>query len=216
MFSSTTSPTVTVLVSEKKCVYTIDKDVLIKASPFFKSCLTIGMAEQQNNEIELPEDSCEAFDILVGWMHDNKVSAIKNDDGVERAILAWVLADKYSMPFLQNTIIDQLGEYKPKKKRLNPEHVRFAIEEAGADSIMGCFFIDMLAGVMVCNDEEDPDDLEPQWLVKLDNFLAAGKVPSRLLWKIKGYCLYYDSGEEYNPCEYHVHRPGRRCARPKE
>ena len=109
--SFTSSDIVNVLVGKKRTVFKSHRHVLMKKSPFFHKCLTSGMIEEHTNEVILPEDSCRAFEIVAEWVYSAGTGVRVDDDNLITVMRAWILADKFCMPDLQNVLIDELGSY---------------------------------------------------------------------------------------------------------
>ncbi|KAI1610587.1 hypothetical protein EDD36DRAFT_329547 [Exophiala viscosa] len=97
---------------ESRSIHCTHRSLLLK-SPFFAGCLTSGMREQQNQEIVLPGDQCRGFDYVADWIYNEKVRSIPAGDKRElhSGIIAYVLADKYCMPALQNALTDELADH---------------------------------------------------------------------------------------------------------
>ncbi|KAI1628621.1 hypothetical protein EDD37DRAFT_644413 [Exophiala viscosa] len=105
------SPIVNVVVGQQKKLYKLHRSLLVKKSPFFAKCLSSGMLEQETSEIVLPEDLCGAFDILADWFYYGKVQEITPNEDIGLSICAYVMADKYGMPELQNALVDKLAAH---------------------------------------------------------------------------------------------------------
>ncbi|KAJ9499237.1 hypothetical protein LTR96_004166 [Exophiala xenobiotica] len=145
--SFATSDIVRVIVGKKRTVFKLHRDVLMEKSPFFRKCLTSGMIEQQTNEVSLPEDSSRAFEFIVRWMYSTSILGARKDwEECEIYLImgAWVLADKYCMPDLQNALIDELGFYWS-KEYMNPDHLSWVADHANNESPLYRMALDQMA-----------------------------------------------------------------------
>nr|KAK5448846.1 hypothetical protein LTR18_001934 [Exophiala xenobiotica] len=142
-----TSDIVRVIVGKKRTVFKLHRDVLMEKSPFFRKCLTSGMIEQQTNQVSLPEDSSRAFEFIVRWMYSTSILGARKDwEECEIYLImgAWVLADKYCMPDLQNALIDELGFYWS-KEYMNPDHLSWVADHANNESPLYRIALDQMA-----------------------------------------------------------------------
>ena len=146
---------------------------------------------------------------------------VMEDDTVpERSILAYILADKYLMPDLQNAIIDMLKNYWA-VNLMYPEHVALAIEQAGEDSKIVQFVLDQLAWELANNEHEyclnvpsnSNEANKMRRAVGLDELLTRGNCASKLLWLTKHTSMGTQTPQpaETNCCRYHVHQLGENC-----
>ncbi|KIW16005.1 hypothetical protein PV08_06056 [Exophiala spinifera] len=126
--SFTISPLVTVIVGKRRKLYKLHRAQLMDKSPFFAACLSSGMVEQQKNEVVLPEDSCRGFDIVADWVYNKSEWDTVTMEG--SMLRAYVLADKYGMPSLQNALIDKLGHFWTYKTRIRPARVLWLARNA--------------------------------------------------------------------------------------
>ena len=121
-------------------------DEVLARCAFFKKCLTSGRREQQENTIKLPEDEPEAISIVVEWLYTKSFTS--GIDGTAH-IFAYVAADKYSLPELQNAILDDLNEYYRKTvhkldKAVRPTWVTTAWKNANHSSKLCELVLDAL------------------------------------------------------------------------
>lgn len=90
------------------------------------------MKEQEENVIELFEDSSDGFSLLVEWIEYNRVSPVVGDKDTVFAMDAYVLADKYGMFNLQNGLIDRIQSYWW-EKRMPPSHFMWIVQNEVAE-----------------------------------------------------------------------------------
>ncbi len=106
------SSIVSILVGQDKSKFSVHKDVLVKASPFFAKCLASNMREATTGVIELPEDDCATFGAFVHYMYKDEIlTSCSGYDFASLSIKSWVLAEKFCMPRWQNLLIDALAQY---------------------------------------------------------------------------------------------------------
>ncbi|KIV80368.1 hypothetical protein PV11_07869 [Exophiala sideris] len=130
--SFTASPIITVIVGEERKTYKLHQSLLVKRSPFFAACINAGMKESQSAEVVLPEDSCLGFAIVADWIYLEKTHGIPDHSHVEPTIRAYVMADKYCMPELQNALLDDLAAHW-KGRWLAPNRVALIAELTNED-----------------------------------------------------------------------------------
>jgi hypothetical protein len=85
--------------------YIIHKEFICYYSPFFKAAFNGNFKEGQTQEITISADVV-AFGVVVNWLYSQKVVT----SGVDELILstlaqAWILADRFLIPKLQNQIM---------------------------------------------------------------------------------------------------------------
>ncbi|KAK7899737.1 hypothetical protein LTR67_003482 [Exophiala xenobiotica] len=91
-------------VGPLKVAYALHRGILVSKCPFFKKCLRSGMKEEQEKTVNLPEELPVAFDTLVQWMYTGKM--VMEPRMQISYIDAYLLADKFCMHDLQNSIMD--------------------------------------------------------------------------------------------------------------
>jgi len=159
------------------------------------------MREQQNNEIVLPEDQCRGFDFVADWIYSETVRNITvgETQDFHSAIIAYVLADKYCMPALQNALIDTLIAYT-RKNFLDPHSIillaKLGIETGPLHDLMIAQFAYDLVNYPSTyyprpddrhSDSEDSEnadlsdlddgDTQPGWLEALEHVLTHPECP---------------------------------------
>lgn len=194
----------------------IHQDILIKASAFFKRCLTSGMAESQKHEIVLPEDTCEGFEHLATWMYIGKLRPIRSENNVKSAIYAWKLGDKYTVEDFQNAIVDGLKHYY-NDAYVDPNCLALAAEVCGDESKITALILDQLVYDMIEDTElyccqKELDD-EESYLQELADLLMHIPLGTRVLLCTITAMRHRKPKSHVDPstekgCVYHVHTPG--------
>ncbi|KIV80369.1 hypothetical protein PV11_07870 [Exophiala sideris] len=224
--SFTADPIVTVIIGSKRKIYKLHRSLLMK-SAFFAACLTSGMREQQDNEIVLPEDQCRGFDFVADWIYNEPVRDImrQGTHDFHSAIYAYVLADKYCMPALQNALINKLAAYML-RSFLNPNSVillaKLGVETGPLHDLMIAQFAYDLVNfpstyyprpVDRHSDSEDSEDdglsdlgdldTQPGWLEALEQVLTHPGLSTKLLRKVARTKKSFANPADY-PEKYHV------------
>lgn len=99
------------MVSEAKVEYLFHKDVLVKSCPFFAKCLAANMKETLSNVVEMPDDSCGAFNLLAMYLYNEQIPDLKRGIEVRENNEAWTLVDKLGMPGFQDLLMNKLMQY---------------------------------------------------------------------------------------------------------
>ena len=127
------SSIVTILVGQDKSKFSVHKDILVKACPFFAKCLASNMREATTGVIELPEDDSATFAAFVNYIYKVEILTCRSGyDAVSLAIKSWVLAEKFFMPRWQNRLIDGMARYW-RKRMIHHEHLLLTTEITSDD-----------------------------------------------------------------------------------
>ncbi|OBT65772.1 hypothetical protein VE03_03398 [Pseudogymnoascus sp. 23342-1-I1] len=70
------SDIVTVYVGPREKRYSVHKALLTSQSEYFEKALNGKFKEADEQTIRLPEDSPDAFDLLIGWLYQNQIPAL--------------------------------------------------------------------------------------------------------------------------------------------
>jgi len=98
------STSVEVIVSEKRVHWTLQKELLCHISPFFKAACEGKFHEAVHNQIVLPEEDVDSFELFVQWLYTGHF--VKSQDTwTERA---WVLGDKLGISAFKDQAMTQL------------------------------------------------------------------------------------------------------------
>lgn len=114
---------ITLVVGEgkKETPFTIHKDILCKASPFFKAACKPEWMRAEDKVIKLPVDDPKVIQMMIYWIYHNEICVVEgdldwDDYSCEAALeSAWglfaklyVLGKKYQMPRLQVDAVDAI------------------------------------------------------------------------------------------------------------
>ncbi|KAI1610601.1 hypothetical protein EDD36DRAFT_329602 [Exophiala viscosa] len=218
--SFTASPVITVIVGPEKKIYKLHRKLLVEKSPFFDNCLNSRMKESFTNEVVLPEDSYRGFELVADWIYSEKVPYIEisgDQDDTTPGRYAYVLADKFCMPELQNALIDRLADYWT-RQHIYAGTITEMADLVDEDGALYRLMIDELAHDIVkhswvykprsdsCSENERPSfskDWDGEWRGSLEKLLACPKSAWKLLWKVS-VTKKADRDPAESPEKYHV------------
>jgi len=185
---------------------------MLMDEPFFNKCLTSGMLESTTNEIRLPEEKCEVFNLLTEWVYYRNVPKIDSPEKLGGAVDAWRAGDKYCMLSWQNELVDSMHVYFS-DHGLQLEFVVWVLNVVEKGSVLYNLVLDQLAhGVRL------PENVNRQQFLQcnakqLDTIMEmADMSPTEIM-------MFAVSGKgrpSDGPCAYHVHPKGIRCCRSKD
>ena len=114
---------VDVYIGKEEVHLRLHKKLLCARCPFFKAALTGDLKEAHSNIVKLPEDSVEAFNVVVAWVYSDAVPT-----RATKPVMcdAYRLAEKLLIPGLQNDIIDVLNKGIKANKKEVPDPLLMA------------------------------------------------------------------------------------------
>ncbi|KIW11494.1 hypothetical protein PV08_10794 [Exophiala spinifera] len=143
------SPIVTVLVGPGKAPYSVHKDVLVQASPFFADRLAQGTANNSTtNEVTFPDPDVtrEPFISFIYWAYYGTIDPRQlNVFGSVWLKHSWLLAYKLRMPQWQNRIIDALIDTCWKKRRVEISELAWLVNHVPRHSNLFRLALDQFA-----------------------------------------------------------------------
>ncbi|KAL6716042.1 hypothetical protein ACLMJK_007004 [Lecanora helva] len=119
-------PTVKLLVGPDKAAFTVHRNQLCEASPFFKAAFMSEFKEGAEQEMELPEDDVTIVDLFVQWIYTGqcrfstrfelllRLPTLAMDDEEEcfhEPIRLYIFSDRYSVPALRKHVLERLLTY---------------------------------------------------------------------------------------------------------
>lgn len=106
----TTRTTKNTASAENPMKYIIHKEFFCYYSPFFKAAFNGNFKEGQTQEMRISADVV-AFGVVVNWLYSQKIM-ISGDNELILSTLAraWILADRFLIPKLQNQIMHGIHE----------------------------------------------------------------------------------------------------------
>jgi hypothetical protein len=92
-------------------VFRVHKKLLCDKIPYFSKMFNSDFAEAKNNSASFPEDSVEAFDLLIEWVYTDLLRRYTYETGdIEtwQFLPLYTLAERLCLPQLQDTAMDML------------------------------------------------------------------------------------------------------------
>jgi hypothetical protein len=201
-------------VGKQKVEFGVHKGLFVAKSPFFEKCFGVGMKEENDSVVNLPEDEPSAFELVVEWVYADRIRAIKP---VLTITKAYVLADKLCMPDLQNILANAIRLAPDGPGPYNANCAWQILPE-------GCPIRDLVVDqlhfqIMSCSNKfklgtADTDAKLAMALKKMTQHNPG--LAEALFWKTVDYSLNKATGGPVDPrkltgCHYHVHEDGKKC-----
>jgi len=192
-------------------VFKLHRQVLMEKSPFFQKCLTSGMIEEHTNKVILPEDSPRAFDLVAEWVYSAKLLLPRPGWKYDSITMmgAWVLADKYCIPHLQNAVIDSLAGYWS-VNWMNPDHLSWAADHTDNESPLYRLALDEMAhdlhyynNLYPESNIYRPPEINEDYSEALERVVPRPFLSNRLLFETLG-PFHEDDPPAESPQNYHV------------
>ena len=101
---------VTLLVGPNKVTFSVHKDILCQASPYFKKAFNSGFKEAAKQSLTLAKDNPDNVDSIVKWVYfrilEDSVPKDRETAPVyARPLQLYFLADKYDIPELRKELV---------------------------------------------------------------------------------------------------------------
>ena len=107
-YSLISGPTVALYVGPKRKKYNPHKELLCHLVPFFaRSWAKVEHVE----EMFLTDENPGEFDLFMLWLYRGADAVPEPEKEIDNHTRLYILADKWGLPSLQNTIIDKLAEW---------------------------------------------------------------------------------------------------------
>lgn len=120
---------VDVYVGEERKKFKLHRDLLCERSEFFKAAFEGHFKEFEADELALPEDSVESFELLVGWLYGAPLMSIPSEDAFPAYLDLNILAGKLCLEHLQNETMDRiLRYYRTSSPKVTPNTIRSVCE----------------------------------------------------------------------------------------
>ena len=209
---------VNIFVGAEQKRYHLHRDLLCHRSDYFRACFVGEFKEAQENELSLPEDDIESFDLFVKWLYGATLKKISSNTDLPVYLNLYVLADKLCLEHLQNETMDLILRFY----RTTPYQVDIEILQQIPQDFAGCgihIFLLTLAGWSTASNNHDinPDYLSLIWEGG-DLAEAFTKCLSWYYRKTKGDPVRIakcDPRAKSN-CHYHEHQSTPVCEDPSE
>lgn len=131
-------PIVTIYIGPREVEFTLHKAALCKKSKWFSRALNGRFKEAAENVLRFPDDDPEVFALLAssiycGHLPEYEKFSFHGSDGHGRDIWllakAWVMGDKYQLPWFQNQVMEDLCAYLHYQASSMDEHLMVWIYE---------------------------------------------------------------------------------------
>jgi hypothetical protein len=172
--------------------------------PFLREVSSFGYKEQVEQAVHLPEDSPEAFEIVVKWMYAEGVPTTIDDLYIGHA---YILADKLCMGELQNALVDKFRA-TCKKAMINPGTVTWIWAHTPEGCKLREISLDQLHFEILRSPSKYKNTEQFKKLMKTD-----GELVTEMYWKS---VHQKETATRKNPafltgCVYHIHEDGKNC-----
>ena len=189
------------------------------------------MTEQETNEVSLPEDSCQQFDIIVEFMYTTPMEpavlkkSLTDDTLVRNLIELYLTGDKYGIVKLQDCIIDYLADgYE--HRFVEPYDLVLVLERMGSQSQLSKLLGDVLRSDMRRSAHAyDPAHIDHRSESERDEARRRERAMKKAISNeevemdvLRILALGGETSDEYwievwkeNPCRYHLHTGDETC-----
>lgn len=147
--------------------YTVHKDFVTHASPFFDRAFNGGMIEAQTGVMNFQESNITAFGLLINYIYTGEVEGADDEPiPIDELINLWILADRVLMPKLQNASLKAIEVQTHSSFSCSPQTYRQIYDHTVKDSLLRKFLVDFLASYPTI-ELIDPDQLPKQMLIEM-------------------------------------------------
>ncbi|KAJ9603684.1 hypothetical protein H2200_011870 [Cladophialophora chaetospira] len=234
------SEVITLYVGPDRKQYQVHKDLLMSTSDFFRACLSSGMVESQKNEVALPEDTTEEFDLIIPFLYtqdlgylealnngyallsDLATAAPDKEHLIRDCIRLYTTGAKYGIHKLQDGVIDCLIRHL-QTALIYPHTLKWSFETLGKESPLTRLLQDALISNMVdspqtydTSHEEHSNDAEraaaESYEDSLKEMLTNTDLSLSLTRRLASGCVRGPLISMMdNPCCFHMHKAGDDC-----
>jgi len=156
-------------VGAEKRSFSIHKNLLCNAAPYFKAALDGGFAESKSQVLELPEDDEEVFERFVLWLYTNKLleeNQTMEDVSWEILLGLYIFGEARGISGLQNEVIDTFIDKQEVADLIPTNRAPRIYENTPTDSPLRRLLVDWTAYQAILSpsewDFEEEDDLCPK------------------------------------------------------
>ena len=116
---------VDIFVGAQKTKFHLHRDLLCSRSDYFRACFEGDFKEAQQDELYLPEDNIESFELFVTWLYGTHLKKICSNDELPAYVGLTVLADKICLEYLHNQATDHvLRFYRSHPESIDHQYLR--------------------------------------------------------------------------------------------
>lgn len=102
---------VDIYVGEERKKFRLHRDLLCERSEFFQASFGGHFKEAEAQELALPEDSVESFELLLGWLYGAPLISISSEQKFPIYLDLVILAQKLGLEHLQNETMDHILKF---------------------------------------------------------------------------------------------------------
>ena len=99
---------VDIYIGDERKKFRLHRDLLCERSEFFKASFEGHSKEAETQELALPEDSVESFELLIGLLYGAPLMKITSKDDLSTYLNLIILAKKLCLEHLQNETMDHV------------------------------------------------------------------------------------------------------------
>ncbi len=211
---------VNIYVSDERKKFRLHRDLLCQRSEFFNSSFEGPFKEAAAQELALPEESVESFELFVGWLYGASVRSIPSEDDFLVYLELAILARNLCLEQLQNETMDKiLGFYRLYPTKVTAEVIGFIYEKTSAGDPLRTLTIRCAAWPAASS---RPNAVNPFDSNDLDLLAGGGEAAVDFAtWLAKCHKCRIGSGarglETMDPvsksnCSYHTHNSTPACS----
>ena len=143
---------VNIYVGTERKKFHLHRDLLCERSEFFQASFDGHFKEAEAQELSLPEDSVESFELLVGWLYGASLMSIPSKDDLLAYIDLFILAQKLCLEHLQNETMDHILKfYRTSFPHLAADIIRSIYENTSARDPLRRLTIHYASWTAVCS-----------------------------------------------------------------
>ena len=139
-------------IGDERKKFRLYRDLLCERSEFFKASFEGHYKEAETQELALPEDSVESFELLVGWLYGAPLMKITSEDDWSAYLNLIILAKKLCLEHLQNETMDHvLNFYRTCLPEVSADNIRSLYGNTSAGDPLRRLTISCAAWIAVSN-----------------------------------------------------------------
>lgn len=166
---------VNIYLGEERKEFRLHRDLLCQRSEFFKASFKGHFKEAETQELALPDDTVESFELLVGWLYGAPVMSVPSEADLPAYFDLVVLAKKLCLEHLQNETMDHILKfYRLCSPNVTAHTIRSIYEKTSAEDPLRRLILGQKAwtacsdGITVFDDSEYHDFLEVGGEIAID------------------------------------------------
>ena len=192
-------------------------DLLCERSDFFRAAFRGHFREAEAEELTLPDENVESFELLVAWMYGASLKSIPSEDAFTAYLCLVILARKLCLEHLQNEAMDHiLRFYRTSLSTMKVETIRWIYENTLVGDPLRRLTIRCASWTAMIN-ETDISESDDRYLLE-----EGGEIAVDFASTLADYCYSTKWDPDYienaDPrglpnCFYHKHESTPICGR---